>query len=144
MEHAQDCDAGNLAKICPPGSLGFLPWMREAGSGQGSAHRRLPGVLNGVLINFLQFVGLELGEGAWGVGALPSDPCDSFQIQGGAERGPQHLQEVLTIWEWGDFLAPSFEDVSLAQGDRNMPIFSSPGIETQVGKTLNHHLALAL
>lgn len=74
MEHAQDCDAGNLAKICPPGSLGFLPWMREAGSGQGSAHRRLPGVLNGVLINFLQFVGLELGEGAWGVGHCPLIP----------------------------------------------------------------------
>ena len=71
VEHAQNRDAGNLAKICPPGSLGFSPWMREAGFVQGSAHRRLPGVLNGILINFLQCVGLELGEGAWGVECCP-------------------------------------------------------------------------
>lgn len=114
---------GTWQRFFPLGLWVFLPWMKEAGFGQGSAHRRLLGVLNGILINFLQCVGLELGEGAWGVGALPSDPCDSFQIEGGAERGPQHLQEALTVWEWGDFLALSFEDVSLAQGDRNMPIF---------------------
>ena len=79
MEHAQDRDAGNLAKICPPGSSGFLPWMREAGFFQGSAHRRLLGVLNGVLINFLQCVGLELGEGAWGVEHCLLTPVTLFR-----------------------------------------------------------------
>ena len=117
--------------------------MREAGFGKGSAHRRLPGVLNGVLINFLQCVGLELGEGAWGVGALPSDPCDSFQIEGGAEWGPQHLQEALTgsgvtSWPHPLRMCPWPKETGIC------PSFSSPGIETQVGKTLSHHLALAL
>lgn len=75
VEHAQNRDAGNLAKDLSPWVFGFSTLDEEAGFVQGSALRRLPGVLNGILINFLQCVGLELGERCLGSGVLPSEHC---------------------------------------------------------------------
>lgn len=49
-----------------------------------------------VLISFLQCSGKVPGR------APPSDPSGPFP--GGAELGPQHLQEALASWRWGDFL----------------------------------------
>lgn len=47
----------------------------------------------------------------------------------------------LTVWELGDFLAPSFEDMSPAQGGGNRPIFSKSRDWKPRLERLNYHLA---